>query len=64
MNISELLTVRRVATIYSVHPGTVRGWIRNGTLLAVALPHKGEHKVYRVRRDRVERLINDEKQAS
>lgn len=58
---NELLTVRRVADYYKVHPNTVRCWIRDGTLKAVTLPHKGDHKVYRIRLDRLERMTNDEK---
>jgi excisionase family DNA binding protein len=61
---NELLTVRRVADYYGVHPGTVRGWITTGSLKAVALPHKGRHKVYRIRRDRLERMTNDEQEVA
>jgi excisionase family DNA binding protein len=36
----ELLTVRQVAERLSVHPETVRQWLRAGDLPAVKLGHK------------------------
>lgn len=58
----ELVSVQHAARVYGVHADTVRRWIRDGALHAVALPHKGTHKIYRIRLDRLERTIKDENQ--
>jgi excisionase family DNA binding protein len=52
----ELLTVERVAEELSVHPKTVRTWIRKGKLVAVDLG-----KEYRVRRSDLDKFLEDRK---
>jgi excisionase family DNA binding protein len=53
---NELLTVERVAEELSVHPKTVRTWIREGKLVAVDLG-----KEYRVRRSDLDRFLEERK---
>ena len=54
----ELLTVYEVAHALRVDDTTVRRWIKNGVLEAVALPHKNTRQAYRVKRATLERLLN------
>jgi excisionase family DNA binding protein len=53
----DLLTTQEVAQILRVDGTTVRRWIRDGLLQAVALPSKGNRQVYRVRRASIETMI-------
>lgn len=53
----ELLTVHEVAQQLRVDDTTVRRWIKNGVLEAVALPHKGLRQAYRVRRSTLDALL-------
>ncbi len=46
----ELLTVQEVAERLRVNEATVRRWIKNGSLQAIKLPHRGKREIYRVRR--------------
>jgi len=55
--LSELLTVHEVAQILRVDDTTVRRWIKNGVLEAVALPHKGLRTAHRVRRETLDALL-------
>jgi excisionase family DNA binding protein len=61
---NDLLTVSQVATYYQVGQNTVRIWIKNGALPAIALPHRKsqQNMTYRIRRDRLEKMTDDEKQ--
>lgn len=45
----ELLTVSEVAKLLRVDDTTVRRWIHNGALEAIALPHRGHRTAYRIR---------------
>lgn len=45
----ELLTVQEVADRLRVTEATVRRWIKNGSLDAIKLPHRGKREVYRIR---------------
>lgn len=53
----ELLTVHEVAQQLRVDDTTVRRWIKNGVLEAVALPHKGLRQAYRIRRSTLDALL-------
>jgi excisionase family DNA binding protein len=46
----ELLTVQEVAARLRVNEATVRRWIKNGSLEAIKLPHRGKREIYRVKR--------------
>ena len=54
----ELLTVHEVAQQLRVDDTTVRRWIKNGVLEAIALPHRGLRQAYRVRRATLDALLN------
>lgn len=53
----ELLTVHEVAQQLRVDDTTVRRWIKNGVLEAVALPHRGLRQAYRIRRSTLDALL-------
>lgn len=53
----ELLTVHEVAQQLRVDDTTVRRWIKNGVLEAVALPHKGLRQAYRIRKSTLDALL-------
>ena len=55
---NELLTVQEVARRLRVNEATVRRWIKNGSLAAVKLPHRGKREIYRVRQSTLERVLN------
>jgi excisionase family DNA binding protein len=54
---AELLTVREVAKQLRVDDTTVRRWIKNGVLEAIALPHRGARQAYRIRRATLNTLL-------
>ncbi|GAC1366983.1 MAG: hypothetical protein NVS2B12_28690 [Ktedonobacteraceae bacterium] len=54
----DLLTVREVARHLRVDDTTVRRWIKSGALDAVALPHSGKRRGYRVRKNTLDTLFN------
>lgn len=54
----DLLTVSEVGKIFRVDDTTVRRWIKNGVLQAVALPHSNKRQAYRVKRETVDALLN------
>lgn len=54
---ADLLTVREVAHRLRVDDTTVRRWIKNGVLEAIALPHRGTRKAYRIRRSTLDALL-------
>lgn len=54
----ELLTIQEVAEQLRVDDTTVRRWVKNGALAAIALPHGGDRQVFRVRRSDVEKLLH------
>ena len=53
----ELLTVREVARRLRVDDTTVRRWIKNGSLDAVTLPHRGKRQACRVKKSTMDRLL-------
>ncbi len=53
----DLLTVREVAQRLRVDDTTVRRWIKNGSLEAITLPHRGTRQAYRIRRSTVDALL-------
>ncbi len=54
---NDLLTVHEVAKIFRVDDTTVRRWIKDGVLEAVALPHKGTRTAYRISKETVDTLM-------
>jgi excisionase family DNA binding protein len=60
ISISELLTVREVAKRLRVDDTTVRRWIKNGVLEAIALPHRGKRQAYRIKSDTLSTLLSEE----
>jgi excisionase family DNA binding protein len=56
-NRDELLTVHELAERLRVDDTTVRRWIKNGVLDAIALPHRGKRQAYRVRVSTFEKLL-------
>jgi excisionase family DNA binding protein len=66
-NNSELLTVNEVARCLRVDDTTVRRWIKNDVLDAIALPHRGRRQGYRIKKTSLDELLNSpatRKQAS
>lgn len=59
LTVNDLLTVTEVANILRVDATTVRRWIKNGVLEAVSLPHRGLRQAYRVKRETLEKLLNE-----
>jgi excisionase family DNA binding protein len=57
---NDLLTVHEVAQQLRVDDTTVRRWIKSGALDAVALPHSGKRRGYRVRKHTLTALFNPE----
>lgn len=55
----DLLTIDEVARYLRVDPTTVRRWINDGILSAVALPHVSKRKSYRVKRGELDRLLQE-----
>lgn len=55
----ELLTVREVAHRLRVDDTTVRRWIKNGSLEAITLPHKGKRSAYRVKKSTMDKLLQN-----
>lgn len=53
----ELLTVHEVARRLRVDDTTVRRWIKNGSLEAITLPHKGKRSAYRVKKSTMDKLM-------
>jgi excisionase family DNA binding protein len=60
---SELLTVTEVAEILRVDDTTVRRWIKQGALEAVTLPHVNERQAYRIKRETLNKILDDQSAA-
>ncbi len=59
MNQQEVLfTVAEVAARLRVDETTVRRWIKQGILSAVALPHHGKRQAYRIRQSTLDALFS------
>ena len=56
---SELLTVSEVAKILRVDNTTVRRWVKQGTLDAVVLPHVNSRQVYRIKRETLNKVLQE-----
>lgn len=54
----DLLTVHEVASHLRVDDTTVRRWIKSGALEAIALPHRGKRRGYRVRKLTLDELFS------
>jgi len=54
---SDLLTVHEIAQELRVDETTVRRWIKNGALEAVALPHQGLRQAYRIKKSTLDALL-------
>ncbi|MBO0777758.1 MAG: helix-turn-helix domain-containing protein [Ktedonobacteraceae bacterium] len=61
--VNELLTVSEVAHILRVDNTTVRRWIKLGALEAVVLPRINERQSYRIRRETLERVLEQPDQS-
>ena len=61
---SELLTIREIAQELRVDETTVRRWIKQGILDAVALPHAGKRRAYRVKRETLNKILYNDTQLS
>jgi excisionase family DNA binding protein len=61
--VNELLTVSEVARILRVDNTTVRRWIKLGALEAVVLPRVNERQSYRIRRETLERVLEQPDQS-
>ncbi len=59
-DMEELLTVREVARSLRVDDTTVRRWIKNGSLEAITLPHRGKRQAYRVKKSTMEKLMRSQ----
>ena len=53
-----LLTVPEVAALLRVDQSTVRRWIKEGTLCAVPLPHRGKRTAHRILRNTLNNLLS------
>lgn len=53
----QLLTVHEVAQQLRVDDTTVRRWVKNGILAAIALPHRGARQAYRIKRAVLDALL-------
>lgn len=56
---NELLTVGEVARILRVDNTTVRRWVKQGSLEAVVLPHVNMRQVYRIKRETLNKVLQD-----
>lgn len=56
--IDELMTVREVAKIVRVDDTTVRRWVKQGALEAIALPHRGKRQAYRIKRSTLGKILD------
>jgi excisionase family DNA binding protein len=56
---NELLTVGEVARILRVDNTTVRRWVKQGSLEAIALPHVNMRQVYRIKRETLNKVLQD-----
>lgn len=61
---SDLLKASEVADILRVDNATVRRWAKQGILEAVVLPHVNARRVYRIKRETVDRLLGGQKDGS
>jgi excisionase family DNA binding protein len=57
---NDFLTVQEVASRLRVNEATVRRWIKNGSLAAIKLPHRGKREIYRVRRSTIQTVLKEE----
>jgi excisionase family DNA binding protein len=55
----DLKTIHEVAKHYRVDDTTVRRWIKNGSLEAVTLPHKGSRQAYRLKPSEIRKFDKD-----
>jgi excisionase family DNA binding protein len=59
MSESALLTVNEVSEMLRVDPTTCRRWIKSGALDAVTLPHKNKRQSYRIKKETLEKLLDN-----
>ena len=53
----KLLTVSEFSRALRVDDTTVRRWIKNGSLEAITLPHKGKRQMYRIKQSTLDALL-------
>ena len=51
------MTVREVAKRLRVDDTTVRRWIKNGSMEAITLPHRGTRQAYRIKKQTFDNLL-------
>ena len=56
---NDLLTVSEVADILRVDATTVRRWVKYGILAAISLPHARKRQSYRIKRETLEKLLEN-----
>jgi len=56
---NELLRVSEVAEILRVDDTTVRRWVKQGVLEAVVLPHANKRQAYRIKRETLNRVLEN-----
>jgi excisionase family DNA binding protein len=54
---TELLTVREVAKRLRLDDTTIRRWIKQGLVDAIALPHRNKRQAYRIRKATLDALL-------
>jgi excisionase family DNA binding protein len=57
---NNLLTVSEVAKTFQVDDTTVRRWIKQGTLKAIVLPHRNARQAYRIKREVINKILDDD----
>lgn len=55
----RLLTIMEVARRLRVKDSTIRRWVRNGSLEAVALPRVNARQSYRIKESIIARLLGE-----
>jgi excisionase family DNA binding protein len=55
---SDLMTVSEFAQALRLDDTTVRRYIKNGVLDAIALPHRGLRRAYRIRRAELDKILS------
>lgn len=54
---SDLLTVHEVAQQLRCDDTTIRRWVKQGALEAIALPHVGKRRAYRIKRETITAIL-------
>lgn len=52
-----LLTVREVAKLLRIDDSTLRRHIKDGTVAAITLPHRGNRRAYRIKQSTLDAIL-------